>query len=131
MVLGTADRWRSLTFTLVARLRNMAAFGRRCIPPPPQRAGKRALGAPGLAALLAAQIFPIFSRLAPCQAGASPPSVRRHIYETDHLTGLGSEAHTASLRGSMQRLTPCAAELSADRVDGKVDKSMAPETAGV
>jgi hypothetical protein len=34
--------------------------------------------------LLGAQIFPIFSLLAPCQAGASPPSVRHRIYEMDH-----------------------------------------------
>jgi hypothetical protein len=32
---------------LTARGETPAAFGQRCIPPPPQRAGKRALGAPG------------------------------------------------------------------------------------
>jgi hypothetical protein len=29
--------------------------------------------------------FPIFSRLAPCHAGASPPSVRHRNYERQHL----------------------------------------------
>jgi hypothetical protein len=59
---------------LVARLINTPASGRRCIPPPPQRAGKRTLGTPGLAALLLPQIFPISSVVAPCQPGASAPS---------------------------------------------------------
>ena len=36
-----------------------------------------------LTALLVAQIFPIFSLLAPCQAGASPVSVRRRAFVTD------------------------------------------------
>src|SRR2546427_8692560 len=43
------------------------------------------LGPPALAALLRPQIFPISSVVAPCQPGASAPSVRRRIYETDHL----------------------------------------------
>jgi hypothetical protein len=34
-----------------------------------------------LAALLLPHILPIFSVVAPCQAGASPPSVLRRIYE--------------------------------------------------
>src|SRR6266487_513684 len=38
-----------------------------------------------LAALLLRQIFPISSVVAPCQPGASAPSVRRHIYEMGHL----------------------------------------------
>jgi len=29
-------------------------------------------------------MFSTFSRFAPCHAGASPPSVRRHDYEMDH-----------------------------------------------
>src|SRR5947207_14009566 len=44
-----------------------------------------ALGTPVLAALLLPQIFPISSVVAPCQPRASAPSVRRRIYETDHL----------------------------------------------
>src|SRR5438128_6365425 len=35
-----------------------------------------------LAALLLPQIFPIFSVVAPCQPGASPPSVRRRTFTT-------------------------------------------------
>jgi hypothetical protein len=35
-----------------------------------------------LTALLLRQIFPIFSVVAPCQAGASPVSVRRAIFIT-------------------------------------------------
>jgi hypothetical protein len=34
-----------------------------------------------LAALLLPRILPIFSVVAPCQPGASPPSVLRRIYE--------------------------------------------------
>jgi hypothetical protein len=34
-----------------------------------------------LAALLLPHILPIFSVVAPCQPGASPPSVLRRIYE--------------------------------------------------
>ena len=34
-----------------------------------------------LAALLLPQILPVFSVVAPCQPGASPPSVLRRIYE--------------------------------------------------
>ena len=45
-------------------------------PLPPHRAGKRAAGTPGLAALLLPQIFPIFSVLGPCQAGAAPRDLR-------------------------------------------------------
>jgi hypothetical protein len=42
-------------------------------------------GGPGLTALLLPQIFPIFSVVAPCQRGASPPSVRRWTFITDCL----------------------------------------------
>src|SRR6266496_2978578 len=38
-----------------------------------------------LTALLLPQIFPIFSVVAPCHRGASPPSVRHRIYERQHL----------------------------------------------
>src|SRR5947207_3268281 len=69
---------------LVARLINTPAFGRRCIPAPPHGAQSAPWG-PRLAALLLPQIFPISSVVAPCQPGASAPSVRRRIYETDHL----------------------------------------------
>jgi hypothetical protein len=34
--------------------------------------------------LLVGQILPVFSLLAPCEAGASPPSVRHRIYERQH-----------------------------------------------
>src|SRR2546422_11775261 len=52
-----------------------------------------ALGTPGLAALLLPQIFPIFSVVAPCQAGASPPSVRRRTCTTGCLrAGVDSRA---------------------------------------
>src|SRR5438128_2451229 len=51
-------------------------------PLPPQCAGKRALGAPGLTALLLPHIFPICSVVAPCQRGASPPSVLRRTFAT-------------------------------------------------
>src|SRR5207249_2888243 len=37
-----------------------------------------------LAALLVGQILPVFSLLAPCDAGASPPSVPHRIYERQH-----------------------------------------------
>ena len=37
-----------------------------------------------LAALLVGQILPVSSLLAPCEAGASAPSVRRRNYATDH-----------------------------------------------
>src|ERR1700688_1872779 len=36
-----------------------------------------------LAALLLAQILPVFSLVAPCHPGASPPSVRRRTFTTD------------------------------------------------
>jgi len=53
---------------LAAHGETPAAFGRRCIPAdcvaPPQ-------------------IFPIFSVVAPCQRGASPPSVRRRTFTMD------------------------------------------------
>src|SRR5438876_10034503 len=39
-------------------------------------------GGPGLTALLLPQIFPIFSVVAPCHRGASPPSVRRRTFTT-------------------------------------------------
>src|SRR5437773_12083851 len=45
--------------SLAARGETPAAFDRRCIPAPPHRAGKRAVGAPALTALLLPQIFPI------------------------------------------------------------------------
>jgi hypothetical protein len=35
--------------------------------------------------LLLPQIFPIFSVVAPCQPGASPPSMRHRNYETQYL----------------------------------------------
>jgi hypothetical protein len=35
-----------------------------------------------LAALLLVQILPVFSLVAPCQPGASPPSVRRWTFTT-------------------------------------------------
>src|SRR6266516_3009128 len=40
-----------------------------------------------LTALLLPQIFPIFSVVAPCQRGASPPSVRRRTFTTDCYAG--------------------------------------------
>src|SRR5437899_690952 len=43
-----------------------------------------ALGAPGLAALLTVHMFPTCSLFAPCQAGASPPSVQQRTSETRH-----------------------------------------------
>src|SRR5207247_8844261 len=52
-----------------ARGETPAAFGRRCIPAPPHRAGKRAVGAPGLTALLLPHIFPICSVVAPLRRG--------------------------------------------------------------
>ena len=36
-----------------------------------------------LAALLLAQILPVFSLVAPCHPGASPPSVQRRTFTTD------------------------------------------------
>src|SRR5947208_4845124 len=50
----------------------------------PPHGAQSAPWGPRLAALLLAQIFPISSVVAPCQPGASAPSVRRRIYETDH-----------------------------------------------
>src|SRR6266851_3317040 len=42
-----------------------------------------ALGAPGLAALLIAHMFPTCSLFAPCQPGASPPSVHNEFLRHD------------------------------------------------
>src|SRR2546427_9044770 len=55
------------------------------------------LGPPALAALLRPQIFPISSVVAPCQPGASAPSVRRRIYKTDHLGCLRGRRGSAAL----------------------------------
>jgi hypothetical protein len=53
---------------LTARGESLAAFDGRCIPAP--------------AALLLAQILPVFSVVAPCRRGASPVSVRRQTFTT-------------------------------------------------
>src|SRR5712691_10457678 len=63
-----------------ARGESLAAFDGRCIPAPPQRGCR--VGDPGLAALLLAQILPVFSVVAPCHRGASPVSVRRQTFAT-------------------------------------------------
>jgi len=49
-------------------------------PPHPNAAA--ALGTPAPAALLLAQILPVFSVVAPCRRGASPVSVRRQTFTT-------------------------------------------------
>src|SRR5437773_7974997 len=104
---------------LVARLINTPAFGRRCIPAPPHGAQSAPWG-PRLAALLLAQIFPISSLVAPCQPGASAPSVRRRIYETDHLGCRVRSKATSTLQRKRQapcREAPRRVDLKALRVE--------------
>src|ERR1700722_6666878 len=58
-----------------------------------------------LAALLLAQILPVFSLVAPCHPGASPPSVQRRTFTTDcpqpvakvQLHSAGAASRLASL----------------------------------
>src|SRR5207249_8631033 len=52
-------------------------FGRRCIPAPPHRAGKRAVGAPALTALLLPHIFPILHHTVHKTHGGGPLCGRR------------------------------------------------------
>lgn len=63
---GTGDRRVSTRTHLI----NAPAFGRRCLP----------LGGP--------RIQPVFSVVAPCPTGASPPSVPRPVYEMGSSTSL-------------------------------------------
>jgi hypothetical protein len=79
---------------LAARGESPAAFGRRCIPPPPQRGcrvgdpGLRCVAprsnTPGIAPHRAqpARWGPRGALVAPCQTGASPASVRRGSFTT-------------------------------------------------
>src|SRR6267142_1565684 len=76
LALSLPSVWKLLT----ARGESLAAFDGRCIPAPPQRGCR--VGDPGLAALLLAQILPVFSVVAPCHRGASPVSVRRQTFTT-------------------------------------------------
>src|ERR1700688_705655 len=55
-----------------------------------------------LAALLLAQILPVFSLVAPCHPGASPPSVQRRTFATDCSAGR-SVPEFAPASGSTRR----------------------------
>src|SRR5439155_8725129 len=63
-----------------------------------------------LTALLLAQIFPIFSVVAPCQRGASPPSVRRWTFTTGcYQPAASGESHHEDTEGELERqlAAPC------------------------
>ena len=55
--------------TLAARGETPAAFGRRCIPPPPQRGCR--VGGPGSGCVAPPSHTPVCSVVAPCHPGAA------------------------------------------------------------
>jgi hypothetical protein len=78
-----------------------------------------ALGAPDLAALLLPQIFPIFSVVTPCQAGASSFSVLRRTFTTgcqDGCSSVRTSAHACTSLDSAAKPRPvryCLREVTA------------------
>src|SRR5713101_4078675 len=72
------SRYVRPTLGLTARGKSPAAFGRRCIPSPPQRGCR--VGPRRWLRCSSLKYCPIFSVVAPCHRGASPASVRRRDF---------------------------------------------------